>query len=64
MSRKSSYKIDFTIVFKHEALSFYFLYQMKKHVYVFDTVVLKIIRTDDSLHISLSIDDCNSFLDI
>ena len=36
MSRKSSYKIDFTIVSKHEALSFYFLYQMKKHVYVFD----------------------------
>ena len=30
MSRKYSYKIDFTIVSKHEALSFYFLYQMKK----------------------------------
>ena len=32
----SSYKIDFTIVSKHEALSFYFLCQMKKHLYVFD----------------------------
>ena len=36
MSRKSSYKIDLTIVSKDQALSFYFLYQMKKHVDVFD----------------------------